>query len=395
MPPVSSSGRGPRATPPGRRLDAASLGSGFDAASFVARDWQRRARLVRAALPGFDGLFDIAALRALAERDDVESRLVVRRGARYEVSHGPFPRGTWRDLPARNWTLLVQGTNLHDRRADALMRLFAFLPYARLDDVMVSYAAPGGGVGPHVDSYDVFLLQGRGRRRWRYGVQRDLSLRPGLPLRILSAFTPTHDEVLGPGDMLYLPPRLAHDGVAVDTCSTYSIGFRAPEATEFAQALLDFLRDRVALPGRYADPGIAATRHPARLDGDMLARYARLLKDLTFDARTVRAFVGSYLSEPKPDVFFTPPARPGTRAAFARRAARRGVALDIRTQLLYDAGRFYINGAQCAAPRGGAVALRKLADRRALDAKACAALAPATLDLLHGWYRDGFLDTES
>ena len=154
----------------------------------------------------------------------------------------------------------MQGVNLHDDATDALMRAFAFVPYARLDDVMVSYAAPGGGVGPHFDAYDVFLLQGTGRRRWRYGRQRDLALVPDLPLKILRRFAPTEDAVLGPGDMLYLPPQYAHDGVAVDACTTYSIGFRAPAYEELAQHFLDALRDRVALAGSLRRSGPAPDR---------------------------------------------------------------------------------------------------------------------------------------
>jgi 50S ribosomal protein L16 3-hydroxylase len=143
------------------------LPPGLSPAAFVARHWHKRALLMRGALPAFDDLFAWPQLRALAERDDVESRLVVRDGPRYTLARGPFRRATWRALPKADWTLLVQGTNLHDPRADRLLRRFDFLPFARLDDLMVSYATPGGGVGPHVDSYDVFLLQGLGRRRWR------------------------------------------------------------------------------------------------------------------------------------------------------------------------------------------------------------------------------------
>ena len=235
------------------------------AAAFLARFWHKDALLVRAAMPGFGTMFSQPQLQALATRDDVESRVVIRSGRAWELRHGPFRTADFRRLPARNWTLMVQGVNLHDDRADALLRHFAFVPYARLDDLMITFAAPGGGVGPHFDSYDVFLLQGFGRRRWRYGRQRDLALRPGLPVKVLQRFAPRHAHVLGPGDMLYLPPAYAHDGVAVDACTTYSIGFRAPSHTELAQAFLDHLRDRIDLSGRYADPDLRPAREPARI----------------------------------------------------------------------------------------------------------------------------------
>jgi len=368
------------------------LSSSAAATAFVARHWHERPLLLRNAIAGFDGLFTWPQLRALAARDDVESRLVVRDGARWTLSHGPFPARTWRNVPRRRWTLLVQGTNLHDRRADALLRRFAFLPYARLDDLMVSYAAPGGGVGPHVDAYDVFLLQGEGRRRWRYGRQKDLSLLPNRPLKILRHFAPRSAHVLGPGDMLYLPPGIAHDGVALDTCTTYSIGFRAAGATELAQAFLDYLRDHIDLPGRYADADLVATDTPARIDAAMQARIAALLAQIRVDRRTLDTFAGSFLSEPKADVFFAPPDPALSRAAFARAARARGAALDRRTQLLYDDHLFYLNGAAFPAAGNARRDLARLADRRALSGAQCAALDAATFARLHQWYCDGYLD---
>ena len=154
------------------------------------------------------------------------------------MHRGPFKRKAIPKLSERDWTLLVQGVDLHDDRVSALMQQFRFVPDARIDDVMISYASDGGGVGPHFDSYDVFLLQAYGQRRWRIGKQKDLSLKPDLPLKILANFQPEHDWVLNPGDMLYLPPRYAHDGVAIGECMTYSIGFRVPQMGDLARELL-------------------------------------------------------------------------------------------------------------------------------------------------------------
>ncbi|MCC7040584.1 MAG: cupin domain-containing protein [Burkholderiales bacterium] len=358
---------------------------------FLARHWQRAALLVRGALPDVCGFFTRQALCALAARDDVESRLIVRDGRRYTLEHGPFRAATFRSLPERNWTLLVQGVNLHDDRADALLRRFAFVPYARLDDVMVSYAVPGGGVGPHFDSYDVFLLQGFGRRRWRYGPQRDLSLRPGLPVKILRRFTPAHDAVLDPGDMLYLPPAYAHDGVAIDACTTCSIGFRAPANAELAQAFLDHLRDRVDLAGRYADPGIVPTTRPAHIPAALQEHAVATLARLTFDRAFVTRFLGSLLSEPKPQVYFDPPASPLPLRGFIAAIRRRGVHLDRRTQWLYDDDALYINGEAHPWPRAGRALLARLADARALTPADAARLPAAATSLLHAGYRHGFL----
>lgn len=359
--------------------------------AFLRRHWQKRARLVRGAMPGFAGPFSRDDLFALACRDDVESRLVVRSGARWSVEHGPFARRALRALPTRAWTLLVQGANLVDARADALMRRFAFVPYARLDDLMVSYAAPGGGVGPHVDSYDVFLLQGFGRRRWRWGAQRDLAFVPDLPLRILARFAPDHDEVLGPGDMLYLPPQAAHDGVAVDACTTYSIGFRAALAQEIAEAFLTHLADTVELHGRYADPDLAATRAPARIPSAMRSRVARTLARIRVARGDVDAFLGAWLTEPKAHVFFAPPARVPAPAAFAKALARRGASLDLRTQALYDARATYVNGERIAVPPPARASIRRLADRRALAPREAASLPREAVALLHDWHRHGWL----
>ena len=347
---------------------------------------------MRDAMPGFGPPLARDALFALAARDDVQSRLVQRTRNGYVQDDGPFRKATLERLPARNWTLLVQGVNLHVEAADALLRRFAFVPYARLDDLMVSYAVPGGGVGPHFDSYDVFLLQASGRRRWRYGRQRDLRLVPGLPLKILAHFAPAHDATLRPGDLLYLPPDYAHDGVAVDACMTCSIGFRAPTYQELALAFVDHLRDELDIPGRYADPGLRPARTPARIDEAMQRRVVKALSAIRFDADDIARFLGRYLSDPKPDVVFAKGGR-RSRSAFARLAARRGVRLDRRTQLLYDDDRLYINGEDVAMPASGAQALRELADRRAIPGATCAALPEAAVDLLYAWQRHGFLDS--
>jgi 50S ribosomal protein L16 3-hydroxylase len=367
---------------------------GRGAGAFFARYWQKRPLLVRAALPGFTGVVTPRRLLDLATRDDLESRLVLRERGRWSLLHGPFRKAELRRLPARGWTLLVQGVNLVDPDADALLRRFAFVPFARLDDLMVSYAVPGGGVGPHFDSYDVFLLQGMGRRRWRYGRQRDLSLVPNRPLKILRRFAPRHDQVLAPGDMLYLPPHYAHDGVALDACTTCSIGFRAVSNQELGWAFLDYLRDGIVLPGRYADPGLRPTAEPARIDPAMRRRFAATLARIRWDRATVTRFVGCLLTEPKANVAFVRPPAPLPRAAFAARIARHGLALDRATQLLYDDKAFYLNGTVVQA-LAGARWLRSLANARTLTARECAAAPPALIQLLHGWYRHGFVHTSA
>jgi 50S ribosomal protein L16 3-hydroxylase len=376
------------------RIENAStkaLLGGLAPTAFLRRFWQKEARLVRGAIPGFAGLFTRDQLFALAGRDDVESRIVLRSRRHWTLEHGPFRRDHFRSLPANGWTLLVQGANLHSDAADALLRRFAFVPFGRLDDLMVSYAAPGGGVGAHFDSYDVFLLQGSGLRRWKYGRQDDLSLVPGLPVKILRRFTPQHDVVLAAGDMLYLPPSHAHDGVAVEACTTYSIGFRAPSHNEIGQTFLDHLRDALALEGRYADPDLRCSDEPARIGKSMQRRVDTLLRGIRWDRATTARFLGIFLSEPKPNVFFTAAARPLSRAAFAKAIVRRGVKLDRRTQWIYDDAAIYVNGEASEWPDGARPALVELANARALDARRAAAISDAALQFLYDGYRHGFL----
>ena len=351
--------------------------------------WQRRLLLVRKAFERFTDPLSPREVLALATQEEAASRLVVRRGARWSLEHGPFPASRWAGLPKRDWTVLVQDTQHFSAAADRLLRWFDFVPHARIDDVMVSYAVPGGGVGPHVDSYDVFLLQGHGRRRWQVSRQRDHAFVAGLPLRVLERFTPDEEWVLEAGDMLYLPPGVAHHGVAESECLTWSIGFRAPSDTEIVQGFLDFMRDRLAPEGHYADAGAEPARHPGEIPARMLRHAARAIGAIDWSPRVVREFAGRQLSEPKAHVFFDPPARPVTLARFSRECARRGIALDPRTRLLFSGTMFFVNGEAVAVDRGARALVRTLADRRRLEAPLEA--PPQFWKLAHEWYAQGFL----
>ena len=358
----------------------------------MSRYWQKKPLLIRHACPDFNDGLSRDRLIALACRDDVESRLVIRERNRFSLATGPFSRSDFRRLPSSGWTLLVQGVNRVDAATDRLLRRFAFVPYARLDDVMVSYATPGGGVGPHFDSYDVFLLQGSGRRRWRYGKQKDLALVDHIDIKILRRFSPRHDAVLAAGDMLYLPPCSAHEGTAIDPCLTYSIGFRAPTYAEIAQAFIDFLRDDVRLPsGQYADPDAKPSGSPAHIDRAMLHRVSAALAQIRWEARDVGRFLGRFLSEPKPVVRFSPPLAPIGKSRFAAKARSGGLALDRAAQLLYDDALFYINGEAVPFRGAGTAMLRRLANRRVLSARECRSLGAPLAALLYEWYRYGFV----
>jgi len=351
-------------------------------ARFMREAWQRKPLLIRNAIPDFRAPVDRQRVFALARDAAAESRLVEHAAGRWRLQHGPFPR-----LPSvrrRGWTVLVQGVDGLDEAAYRLLQRFRFVPDARLDDLMVSYATDGGGVGPHVDSYDVFLLQAQGRRRWRISRQRDLRLVDGAPLRVLADFRAGAEYVLEPGDLLYLPPGVAHEGTAIGECITCSIGFRAPTHQELLEPLLVDFAARAALAGRYADRGLQPTRRPAALPSAMVnSLHATLTARAPRRADTAHFLLG-WLSEPKAQVVFERPRRAAGIAAFARD----GAALDRRTRLLYSGARIGINGEvhEIAAPQRAA--LHRLADQRRLP--------PGVIDaplaaLLQPWHAAGWL----
>ncbi|HVY06352.1 MAG TPA: cupin domain-containing protein [Burkholderiales bacterium] len=375
-------------TDPRKRL----LG-GLDANAFLRRHWQKQPLLVRGAIPGFEGLLDFATMIELASREDCESRLVTRHAERWSVEHGPFNPRRLRRLPRQNWTLLVQGIESVLPSARRLLSQFDFIPHARLDDLMVSHAPPGGGVGPHFDSYDVFLLQGPGQRRWRVGRQRDLSLVENSPLKILQRFVPDGECVLSAGDMLYLPPEFAHDGVAVDACYTYSIGFRAPTHRELVSRFLSHLEDGFEDERRYADPDLVRQDHPAKIGGAMIAKVDRILRSMDWTRRDIADFLGTYLTEPKPHVVFKRPARPLSGAAFAAAARRLGIALSPGSLMLHAGAKFFMNGEMQRLGPTGQEALRKFADNRRLSGRQLPPRGQAA-DILYRWYRDGYIELQ-
>ncbi|MDB5813173.1 MAG: araC-like ligand binding domain protein [Rhodocyclales bacterium] len=368
-----------------------TLLGGMKPQQFLDEYWQKKPLLVRNAVPDFQGLLTPAQTRQLAADEDVESRLVFPthdgKGGGWQLLSGPLRK---RDFPKSGaWTVLVQGLNLLLDEADELLRQFAFIPFTRLDDLMVSYATDGGGVGPHFDSYDVFLLQGLGQRRWQVSAQKDLALVEGAPLRILKNFKSSHEWILDAGDMLYLPPKYAHNGVAIGECMTYSIGFRAPSARELSSAFLAFLEEKLALEGLYADPDLRATPTPARIPDEMAERVAEMLSRIRWAQRDVTEFLGQYLSEPKPHVFFEAPHEELSPSAFKRATLARGIRLDLRTQMLYATGKFFLNGEVVVIPANDARAFRRLANERTLTQ--LKELSEQGWELLANWYADGFI----
>lgn len=361
---------------------------GITPEQFLAEYWQKKPLLVRQALPGFGGWLNRASLSELSLRDDAESRLVRFVRGQCLLDHGPFEAEDLAGLPKKNWSLLVSGVNHFLPDGDALLHAFDFIPYARLDDLMVSFAPPGGGVGPHFDSYDVFLIQGQGRRRWEISAQDDLEVMDGAPLRILKRFQPEQSWELEPGDMLYLPPQYAHNGVALTDCMTWSVGFRVPTAEDMVGNFLNYLQDTLQPVGLYSDPELKRPRHPAEIPATMLDQVADMLKAIRWDKQVVADFLGRYLSEPKAHIFFDPPQRPMKLAAFAKAVAKKGLRLDAKSQLLFYRNRYFMNGEPLVATAESAALLQELADRRRLPPQD---LPQGAITAFHEWYEAGYL----
>jgi 50S ribosomal protein L16 3-hydroxylase len=359
---------------------------------FMRRFWQRAPLLVRGALPGFESPMPAARLFELAARDDVESRVVTAFDGRWAMRRGPIDRLPGRRRPG--WTLLVQGVDLHDDAMHALLQRFRFVPDARLDDLMVSFATDGGGVGPHLDSYDVFLLQAQGTRRWRVAPPGDTSLVPGVPLKLLADFAPTQEWVLEPGDMLYIPPGWGHEGTAVGECMTFSIGFRAPSRVEFLSAFLAAAGDAPGGPDpRFGDRGRPPAPRPGELPDDLAERLRGWALRWRPSTASVDRFVGSFLTEPKPTVWFDPPPNLLSVSGFSGAATREGLRLDRRSRMVWRGSEVFLNGEPFQAPSAARRWLRRLADRRMLTPAEClnALGAPALAELLRDWYGAGWL----
>lgn len=370
-------------------MKKSTLLGGMSPQRFLQDYWQKKPLLIRQAFPAFKPLIERDALFKLASRDDVEGRLISIVEEQWQLRNGPFNRLP--SLRQKAWTLLVQGVNLHSDAANDLLNQFRFIPDARLDDLMISYATDSGGVGPHFDSYDVFLLQAHGKRQWKISAQNDLSLMDGLPLKILKNFQPEQEFVLEPGDMLYLPPQYAHDGVAVGECMTYSIGFRAPSYQELGEAFLQFMADSIDLPGRYTDPDLKPAVRPAEIGNLMLEKVAAEISKVRFTDDDIRIFLGEYLSDPKANVFFDTPDAPMSLAAFRKAASKSGVMLSRKTRMLYRGKFIFINGESLVADGNDKTMLAMLANDRRLDGTAVGALSPDAIETLLAWHEDGWL----
>ena len=348
--------------------------------------WQKQPLLIRQAVAGIQPMLSRLQLFALAQSEDVESRLVIKDAGtgQWCLKSGPFGKRSLPSLKQSHWTLLLQGVDLHDDKVAQLRDQFRFIPDARLDDVMISYATDKGGVGPHFDSYDVFLLQVHGQRRWRISQQKDLSLRDDVPLKILRKFKAEETWVLNPGDMLYLPPQYAHEGVALGECMTYSVGFKAQTPQALAQQLLPRFADMdvVKDSARYQDKSQSATDHPARIPDHLQAFAHHALESALRQKHASEKVLGEWLSEPKAQVWFE---------TQDTKDLKKGVVLDRKTKMLYDQRYVYINGESWRCAGADARILRSLADQRALNQLQIRKSSATLLAVLQEWVQSGWL----
>ncbi len=324
--------------------------------AFLRDYWQKKPLLIRQAFPDFASPVSPEALKALATREDAISRLVLEEGGDYpwQLHHGPFTRKELKGLPEAKWTILVQEVDRLVPEVRALLDHFTFVPHWRVDDVMISYAPAGGGVGAHIDHYDVFLLQGMGRRRWRIGAApvADDSLVEDLDVSILAHFDWTDEYVLEPGDMLYLPPRIAHEGVALDACLTLSVGFRAPSHAEIVAGFLEHALQSLPDGVFYSDPDLTPAAHPGEITEKALDQVRAVLHGALTDETALREWFGRFMTESRrgfeaeaaeePDADALADAlRGGATLAHAPDARFAYVALEGGERLLFAGGNAY------------------------------------------------------
>lgn len=384
------------------RTAAAALLGGLSTSEFLRRHWQKRPLLVRGAFPGFRSPLTPEELAGLACEAGVESRLVVQTRKRpgWKLSHGPFNHKVFARLPKDRWTLLVQDVDKHLPAAAELLEPFRFIADWRIDDLMISYAADGGSVGPHVDAYDVFLLQAEGMRRWDISTapQADADI-PGLELKQVRAFEPEESWLLMPGDMLYLPPGVAHHGVAFGECMTFSIGFRAPSKAEM---LADFAGQLVQTGDRsthYTDPDLRPTLHPGELTAATRARTREMLRSrLRPDDETLDIWFGRYITEAKQWLRPEPLGRRATAATLKRKLTQgQGLRWHPAVRVAWFQARrhchLFVDGGHYPLPSLLAGFACLLGDSRRLEAKVVRqhASKPATRALLLGFINAGQL----
>ncbi len=313
---------------------------------FLKNYWQKKPLLIKNAIPNFVSPITESDLFIIAQNEEAVSRLIEHKQGIWQVKYGPFKKS---DLPKKTnipWTILVQNINHYFPFAESFLNLFKFIPYARLDDLMISYATKKGSVGPHFDSYDVFLFQAQGTREWKISDQKKFTLDKQSSIKIITNFKSKNSWVLKPGDMLYLPPNIGHWGISQsDDCVTYSIGFRAPGTFEIQSKFLDFIQDHLITNENeiYKDPNLTPQKNPAEISSNMTKEMRNIVDRLRWDKSSINHFIGQLLSEPIENSIFET-RKPLSLKAFEKSIVHKTLRLNSKTRMLFIKNNFYING---------------------------------------------------
>jgi 50S ribosomal protein L16 3-hydroxylase len=338
---------------------------------FLKKYWQKKPLLIRGAIKNFKSLITEKDLFKIAQNETAISRLIEYKHGIWQVKYGPFKKS---DLPKKtntSWTMLVQNINHHVPFAESFLNLFKFIPYARLDDLMVSFATKKGSVGPHYDSYDVFLFQAHGEREWKISDQKKFSLDKKSAIKIITNFKTKNSWVLKPGDMLYLPPNVGHWGISQsDDCLTYSIGFRAPGTFEIQSKFLDFIQDNLITNQNdlYKDPNLDLQKNPAEINLNMIKKIQQIVNQLRWNAKSINTFIGQLLTEPIEGAVFET-SKPLTLEIFKKDLIRKPLKLNPKTRMLFIKNNFYINGELIETDKKSVVHLKQLANDREISVK--------------------------
>ena len=363
---------------------------------FLKKYWQKKPLLIRDAIKNFKSPITEKDLFRIAQNENAISRLIEFKRGIWQVKYGPFKK---LDLPKKintPWTILVQNMNHHLPFAESFLNLFKFIPYARLDDLMVSFATKKGSVGPHFDSYDVFLFQAKGEREWKISEQKKFSLDKKSAIKIITNFKVKNTWVLKPGDLLYLPPNVGHWGVSQsDDCLTYSIGFRAPGTFEIQSKFLDFIQDNLITNKNdlYRDPNLNLQKNPAEINSNMIKKIQRIVNQLRWNTNSINNFIGQLLTEPIEGAVFET-SKSMTAEVFIKDLVKKPLKLNPKTRMLFIKNNFFINGELIEADKKSIMYLKQLANDReisiksALNKKDLNALGIVLLPL----YLSGFID---
>jgi 50S ribosomal protein L16 3-hydroxylase len=338
---------------------------------FLKKYWQKKPLLIRDAIKNFKSPITEKDLFKIAQNETAISRLIEYKHGIWQVKYGPFKKS---DLPKKtntSWTMLVQNINHHVPFAESFLNLFKFIPYARLDDLMVSFATKKGSVGPHYDSYDVFLFQAHGEREWKISDQKKFSLDKKSAIKIITNFKTKNTWVLKPGDMMYLPPNVGHWGISQsDDCLTYSIGFRAPGTFEIQSKFLDFIQDNLITNQNdlYKDPNLNLQKNPAEINLNMIKKIQQIVNQLRWNAKSINTFIGQLLTEPIEGAVFET-SKPLTLEIFKKDLIRKSLKLNPKTRMLFIKNNFYINGELIETDKKSVVHLKQLANDREISVK--------------------------